>query len=64
VISAYDPPGHDHGRVVDLLVDLSLHMGLLGLGQVRADLEAILGTTVDLVPASDLKPVVPRPRRT
>ena len=43
---------------VDLLVDLPPHMGLLGLGRVRADLEAILGTKVDLIPASDLKPAV------
>ena len=43
---------------VDLLVDLPPHMGLLGLGRVQADLEAILGTKVDLVPASDLKPAV------
>jgi predicted nucleotidyltransferase len=33
-------------------------MGLLGLGRVQAELEAILGTKVDLVPASDLKPAV------
>jgi predicted nucleotidyltransferase len=31
-------------------------MGLLGLGQVRAEFEAILDVPVDLVPASDLKP--------
>ncbi len=43
---------------VDLLVELPPHMGLLGLGRVQAELEAILGTTVDLVPASDLKPEV------
>jgi predicted nucleotidyltransferase/DNA-binding XRE family transcriptional regulator len=43
---------------VDLLVDLPAHMGLLGLGRVQADLEAILGAKVDLVPASDLKPAV------
>jgi predicted nucleotidyltransferase len=43
---------------VDLLVDLPPHMGLLGLGRVQADLEAILGAKVDLVPASDLKPAV------
>jgi uncharacterized protein len=41
---------------VDLLVDLPPDMGLLGLGRVQAELEAILGTKVDLVPASDLKP--------
>src|SRR5271165_4943665 len=28
---------------VDLLADLPPHMGLLGLGRVQADLEAILG---------------------
>ena len=43
---------------VDLLVDLPPHMGLLGLGRLQAELEAILDTKVDLVPASDLKPAV------
>ena len=43
---------------VDLLVDLPPGMGLLGLGRVQAELEAILGTKIDLVPASDLKPAV------
>jgi predicted nucleotidyltransferase len=43
---------------VDLLVDLSPDMGLLGLGRVQADSEAILGAKVDLVPASNLKPAV------
>lgn len=43
---------------VDLLVDLPPDMGLLGLGRVQQELEAILGTRVDLVPASDLKPAV------
>jgi predicted nucleotidyltransferase len=38
--------------------DLPPHIGLLGLGRVQADLEAILGAKVDLVPASDLKPAV------
>jgi len=41
-----DRPGSD----VDLLVDLPPDMGLLGLGRVQEDLEAILGTKVDLVP--------------
>ena len=36
-------------------------MSLFGLGRVQADLEAIVGTRVDLVPAKDLKPDV-RPR--
>ena len=43
---------------VDLLVDLPPGIGLLGLGRVQAELEAILGAKVDLVPASDLKPDV------
>jgi uncharacterized protein len=43
---------------VDLLVDLPPDMGLPGLGRVREELEAILGTKVDLVPASDLNPAV------
>jgi len=38
-------------------------LGLLVLGRVQAELEAILGTKVDLVPAGDLKPAV-RARRT
>jgi uncharacterized protein len=43
---------------VDLLVDAPPDMGLLGLGRVRAELEAILGARVDLVPASGLRPEV------
>lgn len=43
---------------VDLLADLPPGMGLLGLARVQAELEAILGAKVDLVPASDLKPAV------
>ena len=46
---------------VDLLADLPPGMSLFGLGRVQADLEAIVGTRVDLVPAKDLKPDV-RPR--
>jgi predicted nucleotidyltransferase/DNA-binding XRE family transcriptional regulator len=46
---------------VDLLADLPPGMSLFGLGRVQADLEAIVGTRVDLVPAEDLKPAV-RPR--
>jgi hypothetical protein len=46
------------GSDVDLLADLPPGMGLLGLGRVQAELEAILGTRVDLVPANDLKPAV------
>lgn len=43
---------------VDLLADLPPGMGLLGLGRVQAELEAVLGAKVDLVPANDLKPAV------
>ena len=46
---------------VDLLADLPPGMSLFGLGRVQSDLEAIVGTRVDLVPAEDLKPDV-RPR--
>jgi hypothetical protein len=43
---------------LDLLADLPPHIGLLGLGRVQAELEAIVGSRVDLVPAGDLKPGV------
>ena len=43
---------------LDLLADLPPDMGLLGLGRVQAELEAIVGSPVDLVPAGDLKPGV------
>jgi predicted nucleotidyltransferase/DNA-binding XRE family transcriptional regulator len=43
---------------VDLLADLPPGMGLFGLGRVQAELEAILGSQVDLVPSGDLKPGV------
>jgi predicted nucleotidyltransferase len=33
-------------------------MGLLELGRVQAEVEAILGSQLDLIPASDLKPAV------
>jgi Predicted nucleotidyltransferases len=49
-----DQPNSD----VDLLADLPSEMGLLGLGRVQAELEAILDARVDLVPAADLKPEV------
>jgi predicted nucleotidyltransferase len=45
-------------RDVDLLADLPPGLSLFGLGRVEADLEAILGTRVDLIPAADLKPGV------
>jgi predicted nucleotidyltransferase/DNA-binding XRE family transcriptional regulator len=43
---------------VDLLADLPPGMSLFGLARLQAELEAILGTQVDLVPAGDLKPDV------
>jgi predicted nucleotidyltransferase len=43
---------------VDLLADLPPGLSLFGLGRVEADLEAILRTRVDLIPADDLKPGV------
>jgi len=43
---------------VDLIADLPPGMSLFGLSRLQAELEAILGTRVDLVPAQDLKPDV------
>ena len=43
---------------VDLLADMPLGLSLFGLGRVEADLEAILGARVDLIPSADLKPSV------
>ncbi|HVB53961.1 MAG TPA: nucleotidyltransferase domain-containing protein [Candidatus Acidoferrales bacterium] len=40
---------------VDLLVDVPAGVGLLTLGRCQAELERLLGTRVDLVPAGDLK---------
>lgn len=45
---------------VDLLADIPAGMGLLGLGRVAEDLEAIVGARVDLVPSGQLKPSVQR----
>ena len=41
---------------VDPLADLPPGLSLFGLGKVEAELEAILGSRVDLIPAGDLKP--------
>jgi uncharacterized protein len=49
-----DRPGSD----VDLLADLPPGLSLFGLGRLEAELEAILGSRVDLIPADDLKPGV------
>ncbi len=43
---------------VDLLADFPPGLSLFGLGRVEADLEDILGTQVDLIPAANLKPGV------
>jgi uncharacterized protein len=43
---------------VDLLAELPPGMSLFGLARLQAELEAIVGTRVDLVPAADLKPEV------
>jgi predicted nucleotidyltransferase len=49
-----DRPGSD----VDLLADLPPGLSLFGVGRLEAELEGILGTRVDLIPAADLKPAV------
>jgi hypothetical protein len=43
---------------VDLLVDVPPGIGLVTLGRCQAELEAVLGARVDLIPADDLKPRV------
>lgn len=43
---------------VDLLVDLPAEMGLLGLARLQRDLEEILQSRVDIVPADGLRPEV------
>jgi uncharacterized protein len=43
---------------IDLLVDVGPNVGLFALGQMRSDAERILGSSVDVVPASSLKPDV------
>ena len=40
---------------VDLLVDVAPGVGLFTLGRCQAELQALLGAPVDLVPAADLK---------
>jgi predicted nucleotidyltransferase/DNA-binding XRE family transcriptional regulator len=43
---------------VDLLVDVPEGVGLVTLGRCQAEVEALLGVRVDLVPASDLRATV------
>jgi predicted nucleotidyltransferase/DNA-binding XRE family transcriptional regulator len=52
VARGQDRPDSD----VDLLADLPSDVGLFALGRLRSELEAILGTAVDIIPAGDLKP--------
>ncbi|HET9060984.1 MAG TPA: helix-turn-helix domain-containing protein [Acidimicrobiales bacterium] len=47
-----EKPGSD----IDILIDVPPGTGLLVLARCQADLEALLGAPVDLVPAADLKP--------
>lgn len=54
VARGQDRPDSD----VDLLAELPPGMSLFGLARVQAELEAIVGARVDLVPAADLKPEV------
>lgn len=51
--------GDDHvGSDLDLLVDFPPGVGLIKFGTIQAELEAILGVEVDLVPGSGLKRAV------
>ena len=43
---------------LDLLVDVTPGVGLIGLARAQHELEELLGARVDLAPASDLKPGV------
>ncbi len=52
VASGREKPGSD----IDILVDVPPGTGLLSLARCQAELEALLGAPVDLVPASYLKP--------
>ena len=54
VASGSEKPGSD----IDILVDVPSGTGLLSLARCQAELEALLGAPVDLVPASDLKPCI------
>jgi predicted nucleotidyltransferase len=51
VVRGEDGPDSD----VDLLVDVPTGVGLVTLGRCQAELEALLGARVDLIPAADLK---------
>lgn len=51
VARGQDKPSSD----IDLLVDVPANISFLTLGRCQAELEALLGAPVDLVPAADLK---------
>ena len=51
VASGSERPGSD----IDILVDVPAGTGLLSLARCQAELEALLGAPVDIVPASALK---------
>ena len=51
--------GEDHpDSDGDLIADFPPGLSLFGLSRLEADLEAILGTRVNLIPAANLKPGV------
>jgi len=54
VARGQDRPDSD----VDLLADFPPGIGLLGLGRLAEELQAIVGAPVDLVPVGNLKPDV------
>ncbi|WP_207781924.1 helix-turn-helix domain-containing protein [Phytoactinopolyspora limicola] len=47
-----------HSSDVDLLADFSAGPSLFTLARLQRELEAILGVPVDVIPASELKPMV------
>jgi predicted nucleotidyltransferase len=46
------------GSDIDLLIDIGVGVGLVGLIGLEHELEEILGRKVDVVPATSLKPAV------
>ena len=53
-----DRPDSDVDLLADLPAGRPAGLSLFGLGRVEAELEAILGSRADLIPAADLKPGV------
>ena len=54
VARGQDTPESD----VDILVDLSPRSSLVTLGRLERELSDVLGVSVDVVPADDLRPAV------